>query len=225
MKGVLGFLERAGLVRMEPPSPQDVPEPMAKAPMAPAPTADSSSTLADGPAPHGNWSLDWASLYAQAGVPPATYPAERLLRLIDGLSAMDEATRRVALRAMDEADESWTLKDPLDDAQAKADVLGHHSDRLAQELTALEHDIGLRLEQVHAGSEQALGEIRRQIGEMEALMAREAARAAQEVAALEAMRARAREQTAGQRAALQQQRRALLDLLTRYGVATEPSKA
>lgn len=225
MKGVLGFLERAGLVRMEPPSPQDAPEPMAQAPTTPTPTADSASALTEGPAPQGSVALDWTALYLQAGVPPATYPAERLLRLIDGLSAMDEATRRVALRAMDEADESWTLKDPLDDAQAKADVLGHHGDRLAQELTALEHDIGLRLEQVQASSEQALGDIRRQIGELEALMAREATRAAQEVAALEALRTRAREQTAGQRAALQQQRRALLDLLTRYGVATEPSKA
>ena len=52
-------------------------------------------------------------IFASANLPISPYPAERLLRLLDGLREMDEPTRKAAVRAMDGADDSWTMADPV----------------------------------------------------------------------------------------------------------------
>ncbi|MGS5085965.1 methyl-accepting chemotaxis protein [Hydrogenophaga sp. A37] len=221
MKGVMGFLEKAGLVRMDtshddaaspaPPAPVPAEEPgVAPPPEATMPTIGTPLKLDD--------------IYAQAGVPPSLYPAERLLRLIEGLSAMDPGTRLMAIQAMDAADESWTIEDPLADAQTKAQALSMHAELLQLNLQALERDTLARIETVTAKRDKVVGDIRQQMSELDALMNREVARAAQDIARQEAQLQAAREHTAGQLASLSQLGQQLQNLSAQFGAPVAPKE-
>lgn len=214
MKGMMGFLEKAGLVRMDTPHeaaaptpPPEVPPPEAAAP--PPPPTD--TLIAAGPP------LNLDDIYAQAGVPASLYPAERLLRLIEGLSAMDAATRLMVIQAMDAADESWTINDPLADAHTKVQALAMHSELLQLNLQALERDTRARIDSTTARREKVVGDIRQQVSELEALIAREVSRAAQDIATQEAQLQAAREHTAGQLASLSQLSQRLQQLSAQFG--------
>jgi hypothetical protein len=213
MKGVMGFLEKAGLVRMDAPldeAPSTAPS--ARSPAEPpmvAPPAEAAMPVMGSP-------LKLDDIYAKAGVPASLYPAERLLRLIEGLSAMDPDTRLMAIKAMDAADESWTIEDPLADAQTKAQALAMHAELLQLNLQALERDTLARIETVTARREKVVGDIRQQMTELDALMNREVARAAQEIAGQEAQLQAAREHTTGQLASLSQLSHQLKNLSAQF---------
>lgn len=264
MKGMLDFLEKAGLVRQDtqqlpsellgslpgaaPPSPTQAvgaaasasrhapPEPWLTPPAARSTTASTaaaslaSSLPASAPAPaaaSGSPSAAQAGasatppkleeIYAKQGVPPSPYPAERLLRVIDGLSAMDQATRDMAIKAIDAADESWTIADPLADAQAKAGALGAHAARVQAQLRQLEQETQNRLGALRARQDKVVGDIRKQMAELEALAVRETARAAQESAALEMGLKSAKDRASWELDALAQTRARLQGLLAQYG--------
>lgn len=187
MKDMLNFLEKAGLVKSDPPA-EIRPEASDVAPPSVVPPAAVATTVGSG-------MLDAEAVYSQAGVPPSVYPAERLLRLVDGLSAMDSATRLMAIQAMDAADESWSLADPLADAAAKTRALAAHGQKLQANLQALEGETQTQLAAVASRQEQVVGDIRKQITELEALVARELSRAAQETAGHTAALSAATEQT------------------------------
>ncbi len=200
MKGMLDFLEKAGLVKrdipLEPAVPNAVeaaPDPVVMAPSVDNTPMSTVSTVTNTP---GASPLKLDDIYARAGIEPALYPAERLLRLMEGLSAMDEPTRLMAIRAMDAADESWTMADPLKDAAAKVTALATHSDSIKQQLQQRELETQSLLSDVLAHQEKVVGDIRRQISELEALVARELSRSAQETATLQASLTAARNQTA-----------------------------
>lgn len=215
MKGMLNFLEKAGLVKRDEPSEPvvvDLPEPKAAPPDLPAPPPAGPVAAAVAGVP---MKLD--EIYASAGVPESVYPAERLLRLFDGLSAMDEATRMLAIKAMDAADESWSIDDPLADAAIKVEALTRHADRLQADFLALERETQARLQAVAARQEQVVGDIRKQIAELEALVARELARSAQETAAQEARLQAERQQLAGQLATISQTSQQLQSLARPFG--------
>lgn len=218
MKGMLDFLEKAGLVRQDAP-----PEP--SAPLSP--TTDSTALGPDLAAPNTGTAastppsagapLNLEEIYANGGVAPSVYPAERLLRLVDGLSAMDEATRLMAIRAMDAADESWSIEDPLADAAAKVNALAAHSQQLQLNLQALQTESQTRLNAVAARQEQVVGDIRKQIAELESLVSRELARAAQEAAAQEAQLNAAKDQTARELGEIAQLSQRLQGLALQFG--------
>ncbi|MEO5793867.1 MAG: methyl-accepting chemotaxis protein [Rhodoferax sp.] len=184
---MLNFLEKAGLVKSDPPA-EIRPEASDAAPPADVLPAATPSAVTSGV-------LDAEAVYAHAGVPPSVYPAERLLRLVDGLSAMDPATRLMAIQAMDAADESWSLADPLADAAAKIQALAAHGQQLQANLQALEGETQTQLAAVASRQEQVVGDIRKQITELEALVARELSRAAQETAGHTAALSAATDQT------------------------------
>jgi predicted nucleic acid-binding Zn-ribbon protein len=163
-------------------------------------------------------------IYAKAGVPVSLYPAERLLRLIEGLSAMDPGTRLMAIKAMDAADESWTIEDPLADAQTKAQALAMHAELLQLNLQALERDTLARIETVTAKREKVVGDIRQQMAELDALMNREVARAAQDIAGQEAQLQAAREHTTGQLASLSQLGQQLQNLSAQFAAPVAAPK-
>ena len=218
MKGVMGFLEKAGLVRMEAPHEEAAP--------APPPVTETTATLppAAAPVPVGT-PLKLDEIYAQAGVPASLYPAERLLRLIEGLSAMDPGTRLMAIQAMDAADESWTIADPLADAQTKAQALSMHAELLQLNLQALERDTLARIETMTARRDKVVDDIRRQMSELDALMNREVSRAAQDIAGQEAQLQAAREHTAVQLASLSHLGQQLQNLSAQFGApATTPKE-
>jgi hypothetical protein len=221
MKGVMGFLEKAGLVRMDT-SHDDAAPPT---PPIPAPAdgpAVASSPEASMPSIGTPLKLD--DIYAKAGVPASLYPAERLLRLIEGLSAMDPGTRLMAIQAMDAADESWTIEDPLADAQTKAQALAMHAELLQLNLQALERDTLARIEATTAKREKVVGDIRQQVSELDALMNREMARAAQDIAGQEAQLQAAREHTAGQLASLLQLGQQLQNLSAQFSAPVAAPK-
>ena len=225
MKGMLDFLEKAGLVRQDAP-----PEPTAPA----SPTTDSTALGPDLVAPNASTSasappsagapLNLDEIYANGGVPPSVYPAERLLRLIDGLSAMDEATRLMAIRAMDAADESWSIEDPLSDAAAKVHALAAQAQQLQLTLQALEAESQPRLNAVAARQEQVVGDIRKQIAELESLVSRELARAAQETATQEAQLNAAKDQTARELGEITRTSQRLQGLALQFGAPSTPKE-
>ena len=180
MKGVWSVLERAGLVR------EEGAEPAAHAAMEPADAAAMAPEPMPPAAPMEEVSgLSLEEVYRAAGVPQAPYPAERLLRLIDGLKAMDESTRRQAIRAMDAADDSWTIEDPIRDAAAKVTALESHAANVRASLARAESETQAEIARLGQQHESSVAEIMRQMKELEALLSREVARAAQERAGLE----------------------------------------
>lgn len=234
MKGMLDFLEKAGLVtrdpaQAEPPidlsiTPVAAPASVAAAP-APvgAPSGPSAPAQSVPVAPILASDLDVDGIYARAGIAPASYPAERLLRLVDGLAAMDPATRLMAIQAMDMADESWTIADPLRDATAKLSALGAHGDQLKADLQHIEQQTQAELDNVSARRDQVVGEIRKQIAELQALVERELARSTQETATFQASLQAAKDQTASQLAAIAQASARLQSLATQFDSST-PAK-
>lgn len=201
MKGIFSFFEKAGLVKSDELTAQQVLP--AQAVMGVVPGADSASKPSAVKSPAARivqddgLPLDLDQIYAREGVPASVYPAERLLRLVDGLSAMDEATRQMAIRAMDAADESWTIENPLADAAAKVVALAAHASQLEAGLGLLEDETKLKLEAINKRQEQAIGSIRKQIVDLEALAAREAARASEEAASHESSLNLLKAQTVG----------------------------
>jgi len=217
MKGIVNFLEKAGLVTMDEPVEPAVAEPESGAAVdfSLGPTsADAVLTAGD------STPLNFDDIYANAGVSPSAYPAERLLRLVDGLSAMNQATRLMAIKAMDAADESWTIDDPLADAAAKVQALSRHAERLQLTLQKVEQETQGRLNTVAARQEKVVGDIRKQMAELDALVAREVARAAQETAEHEASLKATRDQTARELAQLAQASQRLQGLSAQFGAAT-----
>ncbi|MES2356478.1 MAG: methyl-accepting chemotaxis protein [Pseudomonadota bacterium] len=191
MKGMMKILERAGLISQDAPTEPrsaefDIEQVHESAALAPVVAFD---VLA------GGTPLNLAEIYKNESVPPSAYPAERLLRLLNGLSAMDEVTRITAIKAMDEADESWTIADPVADANAKIRALVAHSQRIEWSLIQLETETLTQIDEVRARQEQATGSIRKQIADLEALAARELDRANKETAEHEGRLKAAKEQT------------------------------
>lgn len=191
MKGMMSLLERAGLVRQDDTGQDSVP-PDAVADSVSAPEqssgADTSAPVAM-PAPVYAAASEGQSLdqvYAAANVPPCHYPAERLLRLVAGLNAMDEAMRRQTIHAIDAADESWTIDDPLGDAAAKINAIEQHASGLRAGLGQAEQQAQAELAALRQRQETAVAEVKRQISDLEALLTREVTRGAQESAAIEA---------------------------------------
>ena len=225
MKGVLNFLEKAGLVKRDEAAelaPADA-SPTRPATDSNAPLPATPPTLAPvsaGPAANVVSALNLDDIYAAHGVGPALYPAERLLRLVDGLSAMDEATRLMAIKAMDAADESWTIDDPLADAAAKVQALAAHGQTIAANLQQLEQETQAHLDAVAQRQEKVVGDIRQQIAELEGLVARELSRSAQETATQEARLKTARDQIARDLAEVAQVSQRLQGLSSQFGNLT-----
>ena len=189
MKGMMNLLEKAGLVRKDEdpadlgaetgfsttaPMARDEPGPEA----APEP-AEPVQPIAESTA----MSLD--DVYAAAGVPPSPYPAERLIRLMDGLKEMSDDMRRRTIEAIDAADDSWTIADPLRDARAKIAAIDQHLGTIRAGVAQAENEANARLAAARERNEGGIADIRRQIAELEGLLAREVARGAQELAAIE----------------------------------------
>lgn len=194
MKGMMDLLERAGLVRRvdgadglpfdgltDAGAAGGVAEaaPTAR-PQADTPATDAVSAVAD------TTGMTLEQIYATSAVPACAFPAERLLRLIDGLKAMDAGMRRQTILALDAADDTWSLADPQRDAAAKVAAIEQHALAIRAGVAQAEQETTSRLGEWQQLQETSVAEIRRQISDLEGLLAREIARGAQEAAALEA---------------------------------------
>jgi hypothetical protein len=218
MKGILNLLARAKLIELSEDeqlaASAELPAAVLNAPAAaPAETPDprtnavgSAAAAAAAPFPPDLPSLADAcadlegatfnDLFASAGVPASPYPAEKLLRLLDGLRAMDAGTRKAAVLAMDAADDNWQIDDCVRDADLKIAALEAHQRRLAAQLQERERQSGELVSQIRVVLDEASAAIRQQIAELEQLLEREVTRAAQETTSVEAGLRAARESAA-----------------------------
>jgi len=209
MKGILNLLAKAKLVELSDderpalptPSPATEaasPEPVTKHPatiaVVPLPAATELPSLSEACGDVEGQSL--ADIFAGAAIPPSPYPAEKLLRLLDGLRAMDAVTRKAAVLAMDAADDNWQIDDCLRDAELKIAALEEHKGRLAAHLESRERQSAEIVEQIRLALDDATAAIRQQISELEQLREREVTRAAQETTSVEAGLRAARESVA-----------------------------
>lgn len=137
-----------------------------------------------------------ADIFAAAGLPDSPYPAEKLLRLLDGLRAMDAGTRKAAVLAMDAADDNWQIGDCIADADRKISALDAYKQQLNAQLQDREQQSAEVVNQIKLALENSTAAIRKQIAELEQLLEREVTRAAQEATSVEAGLRAARESTA-----------------------------
>ena len=135
-------------------------------------------------------------IFASANLPISPYPAERLLRLLDGLREMDELTRKAAVRAMDGADDNWTMADPVIDAQRKIAVLESYKEVVNQQVTHLQEKVATEVSDLKTKQERAIAEIRKQISELERLLDREMQKTTENIVGLESGIKAAREAAA-----------------------------
>lgn len=132
---------------------------------APAASADGSSGITEG--------RSFPEIYADANIPASPFPAEKLLRLIDGLKAMDSAMRIAAITAMDAADDAWTIDDPLQDAQRKIATLSAAKVQLGTIVGQAEARAESEAKAADQYQKEATDKIRAQIAELEALLEQE----------------------------------------------------
>ncbi len=125
MGKLLRVLEKVGLVESEsaPPMAADpAAEPViaSQAPVAAEPVPDGTPVEA-APLPSGERPFD--QIYAEQALPAVPFSAEKLLRVLDGLAALDPGARKAAVQALDAADDAWAIDDVLGDAERKKRAL------------------------------------------------------------------------------------------------------
>ncbi len=161
--------------------------------------------------------IPFDTLYEQAGMPPSPFPAEKLLRLLDGLRSMDATTRKAAVLAMDAADENWSIVDPVQDARRKIAALTAYRQGLSEQLASVAQQAGDQIANGKHALENSVAEIRAQIAQLEQLLEREIARSAQEITAIEGGQRAAREAVAREQRRLDQEIERLGEIPAGYG--------
>ncbi|MBB6559464.1 dGTP triphosphohydrolase [Acidovorax soli] len=157
------------------PEPQPEPEPAPAPVAAPQPVlAPEQSVVAE--------QKDFADLYREANVPMVAYTAEKLLKLMAGLESMPMEVRKQAVRAMDEADDSWTVDDSVLDAQRKVKALAIAKQKIAQQVASALQNADREIAAIQAEEQDKSAQVRKQIAELTALLDRGVARAAQQMA-------------------------------------------
>lgn len=124
-------------------------------------------------------------LYAEQSVAATAFSAEKLLRILDGLAALEPSARLAAVRALDAADDAWTIDDALLDAERKTRALAAVRGQIEQQARAALEQARRAVEEREQRQQEAVGHIRSQIADLEALLEREVTRATEEKSALE----------------------------------------
>ncbi|MFT5585493.1 MAG: hypothetical protein ACI9VR_003085 [Cognaticolwellia sp.] len=123
-------------------------------------------------------------IYAAAGIADSPYPAEQMLKLLDGLKAMGPRERKIAVMAMDAADDRWTISDPVLDAQRKIATLQTETERLGAFKDQAEAQAEADLQAQETYKTEASSTIRQQISELEELLEQELRKVADEKAGI-----------------------------------------
>jgi len=135
----------------------------------------------------------FADIYTKAQVPPSPYSAEKLLKLIEGLRTLDTGTRKAAVLAMDAADEDWAVDDAVRDAEHKIRALEQAGAALIDVVKRAEAQAKVDVETQDRYQHEATSSIRKQIADLEALLAREIEKVAEERAGIQARLQRTKE--------------------------------
>jgi hypothetical protein len=185
--GFLKALKKVGLIDVDeavdaaPAAADAMPPPVETARAAPAPV--SAPVVEAAVAAEIVESIPLEQIYADGQVPSCPYPAEKLLKVLGGLKAMDVATRKAAVAAMDAADDSWRIEDVLLDAECKIKALETRKKMLAAQAQAADAEAAARVSEREAQQQSALDSVRKQIADLQALMEREVTKATADKAA------------------------------------------
>lgn len=125
------------------------------------------------------------AIYAEAQLAPGPFPAEKLLKILEGLAALEPSARKAAVLALDAADDSWHLDDALLDAERKLKALDGAKRQVEGQARAELERTRSEIEAREQRQQEAVARIRQQITELEALLEREVARATEEKSALQ----------------------------------------
>lgn len=112
--------------------------------------------------------LSFVDIYARQSVAEASFPVERLLKLVEGLRALDPTTRRAAIMAMDVADETWSMDQVLADADAKVAALRGHQRQMQGAANGVVQANRERVAALESSRDGRLAELRQQISALEA---------------------------------------------------------
>ncbi|WP_440225560.1 hypothetical protein ACQQ2N_09955 [Dokdonella sp. MW10] len=229
MSKLLRVLEKVGLVETDdPPRPVSAPvaEPVTVAEPEPAPVAES-EPVPEIVAPSGGIVEQRAleEIYAEQNVAAVPFSAEKLLRVLDGLAALDPAARKAAVLALDAADDTWAIEDVLLDAERKTRAL----DMAKRQLEAHARDqLQLAREAIQARDQrqqEAVARIRQQIGDLEALLEREVTRSTEEKSGLEAEARATKDACQRESARLDDERGRLARIAAIFGTGTGTTPA
>lgn len=124
-------------------------------------------------------------IYQQANVPGSPFPAEKMIKMLDGLRAMDPNTRKAAVVAMDSADDAWSVDDSVLDAQRKIQVLQSATAAMAETVNQAAAQATANLQSQDTYQSQATDSIRKQIADLEGLLQEELQKVAEEKAAID----------------------------------------
>jgi hypothetical protein len=138
----------------------------AQNPPAPPPSASTSPVSGDQNLilPEG---VELAAIYAQAGVPAAAFPIEKLAKLIEGMNQLDAATKKTVVAAMDAADDLWDIASVIADGKAKRAALTAYKGDVASGERAINDEIARRLDANQADKAARLADIDRQIAALQ----------------------------------------------------------
>jgi hypothetical protein len=165
------------------------------------------------------------ALYHEQAVPPSPFPAEKLLKLLDGLRAMEPAVRKAAIQAMDAADDAWTVDDAVLDAQRKIGALQQAQTYLAQQTASAQAHAQEQLQQRDQQHEAAVEAVKRQIAELEALRQREVEKAAADRAAIQSAAKAVEEAALRETARLEGELTRLRQIIEIFAAPTPPKPA
>lgn len=124
-------------------------------------------------------------IYSANGVGASAYPVEKLLAFMGGLATMPPDQVRMVVAAMDAADTSWTIQDPVDDAVAKIEVLQSEKRRLTATAAQVEGQGKADAEALDTGLAATSTDIRQQIEALQVRLQEEITRVAAEKSAIE----------------------------------------
>lgn len=124
------------------------------------------------------------AIYAEGNVTPSPFSAEKLLKILEGLAALEPASRKAAVLALDASDDAWTIDDALLDAERKIKALDLARRQVEEQARAALEEARTAVEAREAKQQDAVARIRQQIADLEGLLEREVTRATEEKAAL-----------------------------------------
>ena len=225
MKGIMSFLARANLVELSEEEQQQTNasesvETLTNAPIPaelfPDPPPQPPTLSADECEVAGDKPLD--EIYSEAGVPQSAYPAEKMLRLLEGLRAMDAVTRKAAVLAMDAADDNWQINDCVSDAERNIAAIEGYQRYLTAQVTGSEQQVSVQLTEIKSALENTTAAIRQQISELEQLLQREIAKEAQQSTELEGALRATREAAARETRRMGSEIERLREITTQFAV-------
>jgi hypothetical protein len=114
-----------------------------------------------------------SKIYDESAITPSPYPIERMIKLLDGLKAMPINMRIQAIKAMDLADDNWTIEDSILDGQRKKSAIEQEKERIKENLHQRITEIQEKKKQQDKELAQISSEIRQQISDLEQLLSEE----------------------------------------------------